>query len=118
MVSFMAMIRRASVRILAMVWATLQLASPGTAAVADGLLASASASAPTTHVEAKTGAGCHAVHSPDCALCRYVSHSAVQSAVDSFTGELGAHIGKPARRHRAALVIALTLPHGRAPPVG
>jgi hypothetical protein len=108
--------RSAFVRFLAILWATLQLASAGVASVADGMLAAASSSAPSTHVEAKTGAGCHAVHSPDCAVCRYLSHAAAQPSSSSANYELGVPGGKPSADYREAITVALALPHGRAPP--
>ncbi len=103
-------------RFVTLAWASLQLAAPAMAGIADGLAAFEDASAPRTHVEATTTEGCPVVHSPDCGLCRYLTTSAAQGAspaggwAASTTGELveTATLG--------ATCASVALPFGRAPP--
>src|SRR5687768_10378370 len=67
------------VRFLAVLWATLQLASPGLTAIADGNSASLSFADAASHVEATGSESCPLPHSPDCAVCRYLSSGAAAS---------------------------------------
>lgn len=109
--------RTTFVRCLALVWATLQLASPGLSAIADGLLARASASGPSIHVEATSGASCPVVHSPDCAVCRYLSVSASSdTAAPAFGWAETSQCGVVPDATTAARSAAFALPHGRGPP--
>lgn len=109
--------RTTLVRFLALVWATLQLASPGLASIADGMLARESASSPSTHVEATTSASCPVVHPPECAVCRYLSASRSNGAVTPEVGWADASdCGVIPDTTTVALSAAVVLPHGRAPP--
>ena len=109
--------RSTSVRILAILWAALQFASPGASAIADGMLAAANAAGPTTHVEATTSATCPVVHSPDCGVCRYVSGPATLNRVTAFGVQLSAESREPRAESSVHSVTLAALPHGRAPPV-
>jgi hypothetical protein len=104
------------VRALALLWAALQLVSPGASAIADGKLASQSASAPSTHVEATTTTACPVVHSPDCGVCRYLSTSASTPAAPAF--DILALADRPDRRAELCQprLVSVTLHRGRAPP--
>lgn len=109
--------RTTVIRSLALLWAALQLASPGASAIADGALARENASAPAMHVEATTTAACPVVHSPDCGVCRYLSTSANPQPPQAFS------LSSVAERRDARTDIpqagcaSVALPHGRAPPV-
>jgi hypothetical protein len=103
-------------RFLAILWAAVQLASPGFSAIADGKQSSDSASAPQTHIEATTSESCPVVHSPDCALCRYLTHQAGAASFGTEWRLLGTErqeLGVDCIAERSA---AVALPHGRAPP--
>jgi hypothetical protein len=110
--------RTTLIRFLALVWATLQLASPGLASIADGMLARESASSPSTHVETTTSASCPVVHSPDCAVCRYLSASGSNApAAAAFSWKAASQCRVIADATTIALSTAVALPHGRAPPI-
>ncbi|MEX2179375.1 MAG: hypothetical protein WD801_11730 [Gemmatimonadaceae bacterium] len=108
--------RPVSIRVLALLWAALQLASPGLSALADGQL-SAQELSPRAHVEATSSATCPVVHSPDCGMCRYLSQGAhiravaplVAHAADACTGLLV--------ERNIACNPATALPRDRAPPL-
>lgn len=103
-------------RCLALVWATLQLLSPGVSAIADGRLAQESANAPMVHVEATGSEGCPEVHSPDCGVCRYLSTGGDMPSV-SPAAVCETHDAGPVAARVAFGSSALSaLPHGRAPP--
>lgn len=104
------------VRILALLWAALQLASPGASAIADGRLAAANASGPTTHVEATTSASCPVVHSPDCGVCRYLSGPAATQQPSPLVSLLSTADQLPNTETRVCVSVVAVLPHGRAPP--
>src|SRR5688572_33060991 len=104
------------VRFMALICAALQLASPGFSAIADGRLARESASGPATHVEATTTASCPVVHSPDCAVCRYLSTSACEAPNAVPETLLAADIADPAAVGRSTRGSPHAHPHGRAPP--
>ena len=112
----MASPRRTS-RLVALLLAVVQLSAPSLVAAADGLVQHAAAGVESTHVEAHTSATCPAVHSPDCAMCRYVSLSAHTSAptlapiVVNDAGQQGraACVGQGHAVHDT--------PRGRSPPV-
>jgi hypothetical protein len=104
------------VRFLALVGAALQLASPGFSAIAHGRLARESASGPATHVEATTTANCPVVHSPDCAVCRYLSTSACGTPEPSLVPRREAETARPDDYRRSTWGGPHALPHGRAPP--
>lgn len=107
---------RGTTRCLALVWAMLQLLSPGVSAIADGRLAQESANAPIVHVEATGSEGCAAVHSPDCGVCRYLSTGGEAARV-SPPALCAAHDFVPVAARLASGSFTLTsLPHGRAPP--
>lgn len=104
-------------RCIALIWATLQLLSPGVSAIADGALALESASAPLVHVEATGSASCPEVHSPDCGVCRVLSTGGPLAASPGIA--LAATRDGSALVCRVAELTSATtvLPHGRAPPV-
>ena len=110
--------RLAFVRFLSLFVASLQLAMPGLSAIADGALARESAANPATHVEASTRASCPVVHSPDCAVCRYLSVSAFSSSGHATVAWAGTSQCRviPALATRAAKTDTV-FPPGRAPPV-
>src|SRR5687768_16137798 len=104
------------VRFLALFWAALQLASPRISSIADGRMAAQNASGPTTHVESTTTSSCPVVHSPDCAVCRYLSGSACAQQLSALGFPLSVGGRGPRAESREQHRPALTLPHGRAPP--
>ena len=64
-------------RVLAVVFALLQSASPAMAAVADGVLLARGGGRPVvTHVEERQQPGCTPVHAADCALCQFLTLAA------------------------------------------
>ena len=111
------MTRRSPViRLLALLWATLQIASPGLGALADGLLA-AQTRDPASHVEATTSGRCPVVHAPDCGLCRQLTTAvavpprfALELPIVAAAGVAIVATGEPPRA---------VVPHrwGRAPPL-
>jgi hypothetical protein len=103
-------------RFLALVCATVQLASPGLSAIADGLLARQNASQPLTHVESTTTATCPVVHPPDCAMCRYLSSAASLPSLTALALEFCAERQQPRAESLLRHGSPVTLPHGRAPP--
>ena len=62
-----------------LVWAALQLALPGTAALADAL-ASRDGVTATAHVEDTSRASCVRVHDTECAFCQLLSTCAAPEA--------------------------------------
>jgi hypothetical protein len=104
-------------RVLAVVFALLQSASPAMAAVADGVLVARGSGRPVvTHVEERQQPGCTPVHAADCALCQFLTLAAE-------TVSFGAPFVAPAVRIRAAQApdaprppTARSLPAARAPP--
>jgi hypothetical protein len=110
--------RSATLRIASILFAAVQMLTPGVAAWADGLLeAEARANPAISHVESKTTPHCPRVHADDCALCQYLATASGRpSAAASFTA-LGALVRPVAslavRVPRRATV---TLPPSRAPP--
>ena len=109
--------RSTSVRILAILWAALQFASPGASAIADGMLAASNAAGPTTHVEATTTASCPVVHAPDCGVCRYLSGPAAVNRISAFAIALLTEKRELRTESSVTSVALAALPHGRAPPV-
>ena len=101
---------------LVMVGAAIQLLSPGVAAVADGLLATESASQPLTHIEASTTAKCPVVHAPDCGVCRYLSSASHQARAATPLPVIGAALPIPRDAVCASTSVFTSLPDGRAPP--
>jgi hypothetical protein len=101
---------------LVMVGAAIQLLSPGVAAIADGLLATESASQPLTHVESTTTAKCAVVHAPDCGVCRYLSSGSTLSRAVQPVPLLQVTPVPPNAIACAPASIATSLPDGRAPP--
>jgi hypothetical protein len=107
--------RSPAFRLLALLWAAFSIASPGIAAIADGI-AFRSSSTPFAHVEATGTSTCPEVHAVDCAACRYMSQAA---ATPADTGDLVRHSGTCAPPHedrRGAFRSRELLPQGRAPP--
>ena len=104
-------------RVFALVWAIVQVLSPGASAIADGMLARENASAPLVHVEATGSATCPEVHSPECGVCRYLSTgSELPAAAPALPA---ARRVVPAASERVAGTAAgdRFLPQGRAPPL-
>ena len=64
--------RCAGLRALVLLWAALQLALPGVAALADGVSSRTSVHA-TAHVESSTERACIRVHEADCVFCQFLS---------------------------------------------
>ena len=103
-------------RCLAYVWAALQVLSPGASALADGLIARDTASAPLVHIEAPGSKTCPEVHPPDCGVCRYLSAGSEAPAPTAFMAvERAQVVPTPASVARHASPRA-PLPPGRAPP--
>jgi len=109
--------RRPFVRGLTLLWASLQLAAPAMSSIADGQWTLRNPAELTTHVEATTTDRCPVVHSPDCAVCRFVSTlGAHDAAAPSFDWQ--SHV---VGMGTATVSVdpgcdALGLPRGRAPP--
>jgi hypothetical protein len=104
------------VRFITLLLATLQFASPGISAVADGQLARQNALQPTTHVEATTTAACPVVHHPDCGVCRYLSNAFAPPRQAAFGARFAACEIEPKAASREPRAAALAAPNGRAPP--
>jgi hypothetical protein len=104
-------------RCIALVWATLQLLSPGVSAIADGRLALEAAGSPQVHVEATGSATCPEVHSPDCGVCRYLTTGGVLPSASGLVPIETRHSGALAFRIVRLNSAVEVLPHGRAPPV-
>jgi len=99
-----------------MLWATLQLASHGVSAIADGKFASENASQGVAHVESTTTASCPVVHSPDCAVCRFLSGSASENVASTVVVPRLVQVGMRDRGNWLPRTAARALPNGRAPP--
>ena len=100
---------------LTLLLAALQLASPAVTAVADALLVARSGQ-PVAHVESTSASGCPAVHSADCAVCRYLS---IAASIPRATFDLSAmiEVSDPRLFHqRDGSGSIVFLPDGRAPP--
>jgi hypothetical protein len=108
--------RHPVLRMLVMIGAAVQLLSPGAAAVADGLLATANASQPLTHIEATTTAKCPVVHAPDCGVCRYLSSSSTLARAVQLVPLLQDAPGSPNAIVCAPASITTSLRRSRAPP--
>jgi hypothetical protein len=113
----MAMGRRSPfIRFLTLFLATLQIASPGVSAIADGRLSLENASGPATHIESKTTASCPVVHHPDCGVCRYLSAPSAPAKQAAFGSRLSALGVVPRAEMRAPRTACRAAPNGRAPP--
>lgn len=108
--------RSALARTLVLLCAALQLASPGFSAIAHGKLAGQSASGPATHVEATGSAGCPVVHSPDCAVCRYMSTATPGGTGPELFFSYATATVPPGTVAWIARAVPHALPPGRAPP--
>ena len=104
------------VRFFALLWATLQLASPAVGAIADGRVVSGGGAQRTAHVEATSTGACPVVHTPDCAVCRYLSGSAAEPAPVQMHRVGESSPGCAEARQHGAFASSLVLPDGRAPP--
>lgn len=104
-------------RILALVWAMVQVLSPGASAIADGMLARENAAAPLAHVEATGSATCPEVHSPDCGVCRYLSTGGEMPAAAAPLPVARRVVAAASQRGLGAAAGARFLPLGRAPPL-
>ena len=104
-------------RLVTLAWASLQLAAPAMAGIADAQAMLDAASAPLTHVEATTGESCPVVHSPDCGLCRYLSTSPSHAAsAPAFDWTVGAAAALSRTASVGTTSACAALPFGRAPP--
>ena len=106
-----------SVRLLALIWATLLVASPGLSALADAN-ASTRFTGDPGHVEERTSSSCPVVHPPDCGLCRHLTTAATTTPALAVVVAQRATVSGVERdpaRHPGA---ASTLHWGRAPPLG
>ncbi len=108
--------RTAFVRILTLLCAALQLASPAFSAVAHGKLASDNASGPAMHVEATTTASCPVVHAPDCAVCRYLTTPAAGPPDPAVVSDRECEASPPKAVVWGTRSAPHALPPGRAPP--
>jgi len=105
------------VRVLTLLWSSLQLAAPAMSSIADGQLTLDNASRPTTHVESTTTKSCPVVHAPDCGVCRYLSTSgANDSATPALDWQLRTVLAPESAGSADPRCGAKALPHGRAPP--
>ena len=104
-------------RRLALVWAMVQLLTPGVSAIADGMLARENAAAPLVHVEAAGSANCPEVHSPDCGVCRYLSTGSEMTPGASSLPVAREALATISARVASAASGDRLLPQGRAPPV-
>ena len=110
-------IARPFLRVLTVVLALLQSASPASAAVAAGVLVARGGGRPVVaHVEDRQQPGCTPVHAADCALCQFLTLAAEPVS-------FGAPFVTPAARVPAARApdarrapTACTLRAARAPP--
>ena len=104
-------------RILAVVFALLQSASPAVAAVADGvLLARAGGQPVVTHVEDRQQPGCTPVHAADCAICQFVTLAAEPVSFGSPFVVPAARIPAAQAPDVARAPTPRTRPAARAPP--
>ena len=101
-------------RFLALSWAALQLASPALSSLADA--GRATAGNPVAHVEATSSDACPLAHSPDCAMCRYLSGAASPPDASPAHAVPGATAAIPIDAGRDAGRVAFILPDCRAPP--
>jgi hypothetical protein len=108
--------RTPAVRFVALLWAALQLASPGVSAIADGIAAGQSASASLSHVESTTTSSCPEIHAVDCAVCRYLSNAAAAVPGSSGWLELSVILPRVALERASRVAAARSFPRGRAPP--
>jgi hypothetical protein len=108
--------RRPFVRFLAVLWATLQLASPGAMAIADGVASGKGTTGAIAHIESGTTSTCPQIHGVDCAICRYLSNVAavVPGTPDSF--EFSVDLPCPALTRLGTAAPWRVLPRSRAPP--
>jgi hypothetical protein len=109
--------RSALARLFAIGWAIFQMASPAVTAIADGRLAAENSAGPATHVEATSTSSCPQAHSPDCALCRYLSGPANALPNAPIGLAIARDAESPGSETTRPHVVALVLPPGRAPPV-
>jgi hypothetical protein len=103
-------------RFVTLAWASLQLAAPAMAGIADAAAALENASAPLTHVEATGSDSCPVVHSPDCGLCRYLSTTPSHAPAPAFDWTVGAADELAQTSSLGAASASVALPFGRAPP--
>ncbi|MGZ8375717.1 MAG: hypothetical protein ACXW0Z_00620 [Gemmatirosa sp.] len=104
-------------RVLAVVLALVQSASPAAAAVADGLLAREGGTRPVVvHVEDRQHEGCPPVHATDCALCAYLSVVAEPGSSGTPFACAAARVPIAAAPSDAPEAARRSLPAARAPP--
>ena len=104
-------------RVLAVVLALVQSASPAAAAVADGLLALADGGRPVVvHIEDRQHEGCPPVHATDCALCAYLSVAAEPASSGLPFEPAPARVPAARAPDHAPAFAPRVLPAARAPP--
>lgn len=107
------------VRVLAVLLALLQSASPAMAAVADGVLTARSGGVPVeVHVEGRQQPGCRPVHAADCALCQFLTTAAEPITVSLPFVPCTARPSAPQATGNARATVSGELPSARAPPGG
>jgi hypothetical protein len=104
-------------RVLAVVLALVQSASPAAAAVADGVLAREGGIRPVAvHVEDRQYEGCPPGHATDCALCACLSPAAEPTSSGAPFAVAAARVPAGEPPVDAATPASGTLPAARAPP--
>jgi hypothetical protein len=105
------------VRVLAVVLALLQSATPAFAAVADGLLAQRDGGRPAVvHVEDRQQPNCQPVHPADCALCQFLTLAAEPVSLGAPFVAAAARPALPPAPEGARPSVARALHSARAPP--
>jgi len=106
-----------SARAVWLACALMQLSLPGAAAWADALLDHAPVGPAATHFESHTTGSCPRVHSPDCALCQFLTapRSTAQQIMFAF-GLASGRIRLPAAPVLGRRAGRLFHPQPRAPP--
>jgi hypothetical protein len=101
----------------ALTWGVLQLILPLLVLFGDAAVARAGSLRPTLHIEASSGESCRAVHTDDCALCRFLSHNTGPAVRAELPVEPATVAGRPSDALRVARFASpWQLPATRAPP--
>lgn len=113
----MTVARSLVLRLLALVLALVQSASPALAAVADGVLAERGAGRPAVvHVEDRQQRSCPPVHAADCALCAYLSLEAEPASVGLPFEVAPARVAAASGYPEPVCALRLARAAARAPP--
>ena len=107
------------IRVVMLLWATLQLALPSALTLIDANLESATASAIGPHVESTSTPACQRAHGADCTFCQFLS-SYIGTARAEMPAQIAAvaHVRPPAMLTSLGASAAGRLPGSRAPPIG